>query len=157
MSPQLSCGDICQIWTRFKDSNICFYKIENFSNGEINELGFSKPNPRSLEQILQCSCPISNVAPFKTKICTILFWMVHRGICDRCIVGFVRLVYLLTPMQCLRYVTIQSKLISKGHGSHYCSEETWASWRLKSPAIVCSTVWLTSKKTSKLCISDLSV
>ena len=36
MSPQLSCGDICQIWMWFKNSNICICKKEKFLNGEIN-------------------------------------------------------------------------------------------------------------------------
>ena len=43
-------------------------------------------------QIPQCTCPTSHNAPFKREICTFLFWMVHCGIWDRRIVGFVRLV-----------------------------------------------------------------
>ena len=40
-----------------------------------------------------CISPISNNAPFRTEMCTFLFWMVHCGIWEKCIVGFVRLVY----------------------------------------------------------------
>ena len=47
VSPQLSCGDTCQIWKWFKESNRYFCKIENFANGEINERSFSNPHPRA--------------------------------------------------------------------------------------------------------------
>ena len=38
--------------------------------------------------------PISHKTPFRTEMCTFLFWMVHCGIWDRCMMGFVNLVYL---------------------------------------------------------------
>ena len=44
---QLSCGDTCQIWMWFKESNRYFYKIENFAYGEINKRSFSNPHPSS--------------------------------------------------------------------------------------------------------------
>ena len=47
VSPQLSCGDTCQIWMGFIESNSDFCKIENFAYGEINERSFSNPHPRS--------------------------------------------------------------------------------------------------------------
>ena len=50
VSPQLSCGDTCQIWKWFKESNRYFWKIENFANGEINERSFSNPHPKTTEQ-----------------------------------------------------------------------------------------------------------
>ena len=46
MSPQLSCGDSCQIWMWFKEFNTEICKIENFAYGEINEQDFSNPHPR---------------------------------------------------------------------------------------------------------------
>ena len=46
VSPQLSCGDTCQIWMWFRDSNRYFCKIENFAYGEISERSFSNPHPR---------------------------------------------------------------------------------------------------------------
>ena len=46
VSPQLSCGDTCQIWMWFKEANIYFCKIENFAYGEINERSFSNPHPK---------------------------------------------------------------------------------------------------------------
>ena len=49
---------------------------------------------RPIPQIPQCTCPISHNTPFRTEMCTFLFWMVYCGIWDRCIVGFVRLVNL---------------------------------------------------------------
>ena len=45
MSPQLSCGDTCQIWMWFKGSSSYFCKIENFAYGEINEQSYSNPHP----------------------------------------------------------------------------------------------------------------
>ena len=35
----------------------------------------------------------SHNTPFRTEMCTFLFWMVNCGIWDRCIVGFMGLVY----------------------------------------------------------------
>ena len=48
VSAQLSCGDICQIWMWFKESDSYICKIENFAYGEINERSFSNPHPRLL-------------------------------------------------------------------------------------------------------------
>ena len=45
--PQLSCGDTCQIWMWFRESNRYICKIENFAYGEISERSFSNPHPRS--------------------------------------------------------------------------------------------------------------
>ena len=52
----------------------------------------------------QCSCPISYNTPFRTEMCTFLFWMVHCRICDSCIVGFVNLVSSMGSLHhgCLR-------------------------------------------------------
>ena len=50
---------------------------------------------RTISQIPHCTCPISHNAPFRTEMCTFLFWMVHCGIWNRCIVGFVRFHYFL--------------------------------------------------------------
>ena len=45
VSPQLSCGDTCQIWMWFDESNMYFCETENFACGEINERSFSNPHP----------------------------------------------------------------------------------------------------------------
>ena len=50
VSPQLSCGDTCQIWMWFRESNRCFCKIVNFAYGEISERSFSNPHPCSVIQ-----------------------------------------------------------------------------------------------------------
>ena len=47
VSPQLSCGDTCQILMWFEESDMYFCKIENFAYGEINERSFSNPHPRA--------------------------------------------------------------------------------------------------------------
>ena len=44
-------------------------------------------------QIPECTCSISHNAPFRTEMWTFLFWMEHCGIWNRCILGFVKLVY----------------------------------------------------------------
>ena len=44
VSPQLSCGDTCQIWMWFRESNMYFCETENFAYGEINERSFSNPH-----------------------------------------------------------------------------------------------------------------
>ena len=49
-------------------------------------------------QIPECTCSISHNAPFRTEMCTFLFWMEHCGIWNRCILGFVKLVYSLTSI-----------------------------------------------------------
>ena len=46
VSPQLICGDTCQIWMWFKEFSRCYCTIENFDYGEINERSFSNPHPR---------------------------------------------------------------------------------------------------------------
>ena len=51
---QLSCGDTCQIWMWFSESNSYFSKIENYTYGEINEWSFSNPHPRSGTGIFWC-------------------------------------------------------------------------------------------------------
>ena len=44
VSPQLCCGDICQIRMWLRGSNRYFGKIRNILNGEINERGFINPH-----------------------------------------------------------------------------------------------------------------
>ena len=53
VSPQLSCGDTCQIWMWFRESSRYFCKIENFAYGEISEQSFSNPHPWS-PSVQQC-------------------------------------------------------------------------------------------------------
>ena len=48
VSPQLSCGDTCQIWMWFEESNMCFCQVENFAYEKINERSFSNPHPTSV-------------------------------------------------------------------------------------------------------------
>ena len=42
-------------------------------------------------QISECTCSISHNAPFRTEMCTYLFWMEYCGIWYTCILGFVKL------------------------------------------------------------------
>ena len=42
ITPQLSCGDTCQIWMWFNEWNSRFCTIENFAH-EVNEMSFGNP------------------------------------------------------------------------------------------------------------------
>ena len=68
MSPQLGCGDSCQIWMWFKESNRYFRMIENLAYGEINERSFSNPHPWSTQADPNCLpqwyCESSGVVVF---------------------------------------------------------------------------------------------
>ena len=55
VSPQLSCGDTCQIWIWFKESNGYYCKGEHFAYGEINERSFSNPHPCDVIFIIDCT------------------------------------------------------------------------------------------------------
>ena len=44
-------------------------------------------------QIPEYTCSIPQNAPFRTEMRTFLFWMEHSGIWNRCILGFMKLVY----------------------------------------------------------------
>ena len=65
------------------------------NNTKDTGLCFANPMNRLFTQIPQCTCPISHNAPFIIEMCTFLFWMMHCGMWDKCIVGFVRLAYRL--------------------------------------------------------------
>ena len=48
---------------------------------------------KPISQIPKCTCHISHNAPFRTEMYTFLFWMLYCGTWDRCILGFVRLIF----------------------------------------------------------------
>ena len=54
--------------------------------------------------IPQCTCSISHNAPFRTEMCTFLFWIEHCGTRNSCIVWVFRLVYL--GMQSIGRITM---------------------------------------------------
>ena len=61
VSPQHSCGDNCQIWMWFRESNRYFCKIENFAYGEISERSFSNPHPWSMLRKALRRCHVASV------------------------------------------------------------------------------------------------
>ena len=70
----------------------CFDEIRLFKETNVPDWPLhTEQLPNS--QILECTCSISHNAPFRTEVCTLLFWMEHCGIWNRCILGFVKLVY----------------------------------------------------------------
>ena len=62
-------------------------------------------------QIPEYTCSISHNVPFRTEMCTFLFWMEHCGIWNRCILGFVKLVY-----------CEWMSLMKTSHNSHTCMD-----------------------------------
>ena len=44
---------------------------------------------KTILQTPQCTCSMSHNPPYKTDKCTFLFWMLHYGIWNKCIVEFV--------------------------------------------------------------------
>ena len=49
------------------------------------------PN-RLISQTPQCTCLISHNVPLRKEMCTFLFWIVHWGMWDKCMVGLMTLV-----------------------------------------------------------------
>ena len=68
VSPQLSCGDTCQIWMWCQECSMYFCHIKNFPYGEINVRSFSNPHPSSHKE---------SGLPFYHKI-------LLRGLLDGC-------------------------------------------------------------------------
>ena len=65
VSPQLSCGNIRQIWMWFKESKRYFCEIRYFRKGEISEWSFSNPHPRTNLSCtwFEIACRAVNVTP----------------------------------------------------------------------------------------------
>ena len=60
---------------------------------------FNWPN----SQIPQCTCSISDNAPFRTEMCTFLFWMEHCQIWSRCILQDLWNLSIMLRILCLSY------------------------------------------------------
>ena len=56
-------------------------------------LAMRKSHNWNNSHISEGTCSVSHNAPFKTEMYTFLFWMEYCGILNRCIMGFVKLVY----------------------------------------------------------------
>ena len=100
-------------------------------------------------QIPQCTSPISHNVPFRTEMCTFLFWMVHCAIWDRCIVGFVRLVYFTHILQddstCTKtIILLPLSQWSNSKGIYVRLNESWESKRIDNHSI-------TKQSTTKPC------
>ena len=65
VSPQLTCGDTCQIWTWFKVCDVLLWQIEFFRNREINVRSFSNPHPWSFVS--------KNIIYKNLKVCLLYF------------------------------------------------------------------------------------
>ena len=68
VSPQLSCGDTCQIWMWFKESKRCFCKFENFAYGEIDERSLSNPHPWNVVILLLAALEVVILMKFVNAI-----------------------------------------------------------------------------------------
>ena len=70
---------------------------------------------RANAQIPRCICPISHKVQFRTEMWTFLFWMMHCGLWDRCMVEFVRLAYCTSFGGKASYYNRAVLYIEKGH------------------------------------------
>ena len=68
----------------FSQSLTGFAQVNSKCAHSVHRTQRNRPN----SQIPQCIYPISHNALLRTEIHTYVFWMVHHGIWDRCIVGF---------------------------------------------------------------------
>ena len=66
---QLSFGETCQIWTRFKECNRYFCEIEYFAYGEIDELSFVTSTPAHLDSDCSLLVTLSGSDANSTNIC----------------------------------------------------------------------------------------
>ena len=58
-----------------------------------NPAEIRRSHDRAISQIPEYTCSISHKTPFRTEMCTFLFWNLHCGIWMRCILGYVKLTY----------------------------------------------------------------
>ena len=65
-----------------------------------------------------CTCCVSHNAPFRTEMCTFLFWMEHWEIWNGCILGFVKLVYCTVGLR-KQTVCVLLRIVA-GHLSPEC-------------------------------------
>ena len=65
VSPQLGCGDTCQIWMWYKEFDRHFCEIENFAYGEICERSFSNPHPSSSAHSLMPVSQLGSTTPIR--------------------------------------------------------------------------------------------
>ena len=75
------------VGSRHVPSKVLFVWRQAITWTKANLLSTNRP----LSQIPECACSISHNAPFRTEICTFLFWMEPCGVWNRCILGFVNL------------------------------------------------------------------
>ena len=91
-------------WQPFFQVSMYQMKIIWGLNKNISDILLSLIDNWPNLQIPGCTCSISHNVTFKTEVCTFLFWMLHCGIWNRCILGFVKLVYssiLTTSLGCI--------------------------------------------------------
>ena len=83
------------------------------------ELNFKQLSTRNWpnSQIPECTCSISHNATSRTEMCTFLFWMLHCGIWNRCILGFVKLVYYLINGSLCALLSVPPPNITKSRSS----------------------------------------
>ena len=85
VSPQLSCGDTCQIWMWSKESNRYFCKIENFACGEISQRSFSNPHTWTLSLNIGLNMlPSDSIVSCQFRISTRIFYTWVPGFATIC-------------------------------------------------------------------------
>ena len=87
---------VCRVWnkeTQWKVGNEWANIVSLFSHPSLHCLYLLVWVDRPIPQIPLCTCSISHNTPFRTVMYTLLFWIMHFGIRDKCVLAFVRLVY----------------------------------------------------------------
>ena len=79
MSPQLSCGDTCQIWTWFIRSNTYFVKLKHVPNRKSINGSPSSPHLRPMLYNCCLFVPLLFVCTF--VVCTLLFFVPLLFVC----------------------------------------------------------------------------
>ena len=103
--------------TQFTDADELSYYSQNIPRSRLEGFWYNEASTNWLNwpnsQIPECTCSISHNDPFKTEMCTFLFWMDHCGIWNSCILGFMKLAQFDN-----KYVTIVTSLAR----SHYLNQ-----------------------------------
>ena len=81
---------------------------------------------RAISQIPECTCSVSHSAPFGIEMYTFLFWMEHRGIWNRYILGFVNWVSCARSTRSGIYFREKCSLKLRYHACYNC-EKIWNS------------------------------
>ena len=119
VSLQLSCGDTCQIWMSFKQSNRYICKVTNFHNREINKQNFSHSGLGQYRDNIWKShyLNINIEEDFQNLI---LFFVTMQG--DRIFRGHFNTAYELLNLRALKFSYVNKICIFQCMGKIFCAK-----------------------------------